>query len=322
VRPIEKLHKEFLEYLEIERGRSLKTIENYGRYLERFWKYSDIASPNGINDEVVRKYRLYLNRENLKKKTQNFHLIALRVFLKYLAKRGIEAMPPERIELAKVAERELDLISEEELERLLAGPASPSQGGPKGDDIKSLRDKAILELFFSTGLRVSELCSLDREDIDMSAKGGSASGGKNSGFSIRGKGDKIRLVFVSETAKEALKKYLDKRQDAEEALFIPLRTDLKKKSEVGPRENRLTPRSIERLVHFYAIKAGISKKVTPHVIRHCFATDLLQAGADLRSVQTLLGHSSITTTQIYTHITDRQLAEVHRAFHGRRRKRK
>ena len=293
VRPIEKLHKEFLEYLEIERGRSLKTIDNYGRYLKRFWKFSKIGNPNEIDDELVRKYRLYLNRENLKKKTQNFYLIALRVFLKYMAKRGIEALAPERIELAKVPERELDLISEDELERLLAGP--------KGDDIKSLRDKAILELFFSTGLRVSELCSLDREDVDS----------KKAEFSIRGKGDKIRLVFVSDTAKNALKEYLNKREDIEEALFVNIK-------EKNP--TRLTPRSIERLVHFYAIKAGISKKVTPHVIRHCFATDLLQGGADLRSVQTLLGHNSITTTQIYTHITDRQLAEVHRAFHGRRRR--
>ncbi len=296
MRPIEKLHKEFLEYLEIERGRSLKTIDNYGRYLERFWKFSKIVNPGEIDDELVRKFRLYLNRENLKKKTQNFYLIALRVFLKYLAKRGIEAMPPERIELAKVPERELDLISEEELERLLAGPACA--GRPKGDDIKSLRDKAILELLFSTGLRVSELCSLNR-DVDL----------KKAEFSIRGKGDKIRLVFVSDTAKEALKKYLNKRGDVEEPLFINLK------------RGRLSPRSVERIVHFYAIKAGISKKVTPHVIRHCFATDLLQAGADLRSVQTLLGHNSITTTQIYTHVTDRQLAEVHRAFHGRRRKR-
>jgi site-specific recombinase XerD len=153
---------------------------------------------------------------------------------------------------------------------------------------------------FSTGLRVSELCSLDREDVDL----------RKAEFSIRGKGDKIRLVFLSDVAKEALKKYLDKRQDVEEALFINLK------------RGRLTPRSIERIVHFYAIKSGISKKVTPHVIRHCFATDLLASGADLRSVQTLLGHNSITTTQIYTHVTDRQLREVHQAFHGRRRKRK
>jgi len=317
---IEKLHKEFFEYLEIERGRSLKTIDNYGRYLKRFWDFSKIGSISGIDDESVRKYRLYLNRENLKRKTQNYYLIALRVFLKYLSRRGIEALAPDRIELAKVPERELDLISEDELERLLSAPKSDPPAGV----LKPLRDKAILELFFSTGLRVAELCSLDRDDIDFSARGGSAFGGKNSEFSVRGKGDKIRLVFISDTAKGALKKYLDKRQDVEEALFVNLRTshvrihtDVRRPSRPP---SRLTPRSVERIVHFYAIKAGISKKVTPHVIRHCFATDLLQNGADLRSVQALLGHNSITTTQIYTHVTDRQLREVHQAFHGRRRK--
>jgi len=291
---IKTLHKEFFEYLEIERGRSLKTIDNYKRYLERFWNFSKIRSPDQITDDLVRRYRLYLNRENLKRKTQNFYLIALRIFLKYLARQGIKALAPERIELAKVAERDLDLINEDELERLLAGP----KGDPPAGGLKSLRDKAILELLFSTGLRVSELCSLDREDIDI----------KKSEFSIRGKGDKIRLVFVSDDAKEFLKKYLSKRKDVEEALFV---------NEKG---GRLTPRSVERMVRFYAIKAGISRKVTPHVLRHVFATDLLQAGADLRSVQTLLGHSSITTTQIYTHVTDRQLREVHQTFHGRRRR--
>ncbi len=302
MKDIRNLHKEFLEYLEIERGRSLKTIDNYGRYLRRFLDFSKIESPDEIDDDLVRKYRLYLNRENLKRKTQNYYLIALRVFLKYLAKRGIEALASERIELAKVPERELDLISSEELERLLSAPASPSQGGPAGGPpaggLKSLRDKAILELLFSTGLRVAELCSLDREDIDL----------KKADFSIRGKGDKIRLVFLSDVAKNALKKYLDKREDIEEALFM------------NARGGRLTPRSVERIVHYYAIKSGISKKVSPHTLRHSFATDLLENGADLRSVQALLGHSSITTTQIYTHVTDRQLREVHRAFHGRRRK--
>lgn len=290
---IETLYKEFLEYLEIERGRSLKTIDNYGRYLRRFLDFSKIKEPDEIDDDLVRDWRLYLNREDLKRKTQNYYLIALRVFLKYLAKRGIEAMPSERIELARVPERELDLISEDELERLLSAP--------KGEDLKSLRDKAILELLFSTGLRVSELCSLGREDVDL----------KKAEFSIRGKGEKIRLVFISDDAKESLKKYLNKRRDVEEALFVNL-----KEKEVG----RLTPRSVERIIRYYASKAGISKKVTPHVLRHCFATDLLGAGADLRSVQKLLGHSSLTTTQIYTHVTDRQLAEVHRAFHARRRK--
>ena len=288
---LSELKKQFLEYIEIERGRAVKTVENYDRYLRRFLEFSKLKDPSAISDSKLREYRLYLNRQGLKKKTQNYHLIALRNFLKYLARMGIESLPPERIELAKVGERQVDLISADELQRLL--------DSPRGEDLKSLRDKAILELLFSTGLRVSELCSLDREDLDPGRSGASFKKGE---FSVRGKGDKIRLVFLSDNAKEAVKNYLDKRVDIEEALFC------------------LTPRSVERIVRHYAIKAGIAKKVTPHIIRHCFATDLLGAGADLRSVQALLGHSNISTTQIYTHVTDRQLKEVHRAFHGRTRK--
>jgi site-specific recombinase XerD len=287
---LNKLTKQFLEYMEIERGRALKTVENYDRYLQRFLKFSKIKKTEDITDDVVRKYRLYLNRQGLKKKTLNYYLIALRNFLKYLGRVEIKSLPPERIELAKVGERQIDLISQDELERLLESPT--------GSDLKSLRNKAILELLFSTGLRVSELCSLNRENIDY----------KKSEFSIRGKGDKIRLVFLSDNAKKALKNYLDKRTDIEETLFVNLKC------------GRLTPRSVERIVQYHAIKAGISKKVTPHIIRHCFATDLLWAGADLRSVQALLGHSNIATTQIYTHVTDKQLKEVHQAFHGKGRK--
>jgi len=293
------LKKEFLEYLEIEKGRSLKTVENYDRYLTRFLKFLNAKEPSRINDEAVRRFRLWLNRKGLKRKTQNYYLIALRVFLKYLAKREVASLAPERIELAKVSSRELDLITEEELERLL--------GAPGDKDIRGMRDSAILELLFSTGLRVSELCALNRDDV------GDA---KNGEFSVRGKGEKIRVVFVSETAKKALKRYIDKRADTEEALFVKA---------PGGRPSaisRLTPRSIERIVKYYAIKAGISKKVTPHVIRHCFATDLLASGADIRSVQALLGHSSITTTQIYTHITNKRLRDVHEAFHGKRHKTK
>jgi len=291
---VKELHKQFLEYLEIEKGRSLKTVENYDRYLRTFLKFSNINDPKNIDDESVRKFRLWLNRNNLKKKTQNYYLIALRVFLKYLAKRNIKSMTPERIELAKVPQRELDLISEEELRRLL--------DSPQGDDLKSLRDKAILELLFSTGLRVSELCSLNREHIENA---------KTGEFSVRGKGEKIRVVFLSETAKQALKNYLEKRKDVEEALFIRV-------GNLVSDNLRITSRSIERIVKYYAIKAGISKKLTPHVIRHCFATDLLSAGADLRSVQAMLGHSNITTTQIYTHVTDKQLREIHKTFHAKR----
>lgn len=300
-----KIKKEFLEHLEIEKGRSLKTISNYNRYLERFFKYSKILHHNEINDDMVRNFRLWLNRQKgvdggtLKKRTQNYYLIALRVFLKYLVWRNLKSLSPDRIELAKTPARELDIISTEELNRLLDAPKKVN----KSEDIKSLRDSAILEMLFSTGLRVSELCNLSR-DIDLS----------KDEFSVRGKGEKIRIVFLSQDSKNILKKYLAKRADINNALFVRIIKN-KKNSTTG-----LVPRSIERIVRYYAIKAGISKKVTPHTIRHSFATDLLQNGADIRSVQALLGHSNIATTQIYTHITDKQLREIHKSFHGRRRK--
>ncbi len=288
---IKDFKQRFLEYLEVEKGKSLKTIENYDRYLKRFFEFAKIKDVKDVSDDLVRRYRMWMNRlktpsgQELNRKTQNYYLIALRMFLKYLARQGIESLAPERIELAKTPQRDLDLITEEELTRLLEAP--------KGNSLKDLRDKAILELLFSTGLRVSELCSLSRDHINEA---------KSGEISIRGKGGKIRVVFISDTAQKALKEYLSKRVDVDEALFP------------------LTPRSIERIVKYYAIKAGISKKVTPHILRHCFATDLLSNGADLRSVQSLLGHSSITTTQIYTHVTDKQLREIHKAFHGKRRK--
>jgi len=287
---LKSLHQQFLEHLEVEKGRSLKTIENYDRYVKRFLEFAKVGSPSGIDDELVRKYRLFLNREeksngeNLDRKTQNYYLIALRVFLKYLAKRNIASLPAERIELAKTPQRDLDLITEEELQRLL---------DVKGGETKDIRNKAILELLFSTGLRVSELCALNRDSFGEA---------KNGEISIRGKGGKIRVVFISESAKQAVKNYLDKRGDTEEALFF------------------ITPRSVERMIKQRAIEAGISKKVTPHIIRHCFATDLLSNGADIRSVQALLGHSNIATTQIYTHITDKQLRDVHKNFHSKGRK--
>jgi site-specific recombinase XerD len=238
-------------------------------------------------------------KETLSKKTQNYYLIALRAFLRYLAKRDIKSLSAERIELAKVPERDLDLVSEEELERLLSAPNT--------NGLKALRDKAILELLFSTGLRVSELCSLNRDSVDL----------KKDEFSIRGKGGKIRLVFLSDRAKQALKQYLNKRVDTDEALFVRVARNQQPVTSNG--SLRLTTRSVERIIKHYAAKAGISKKTTPHVIRHCFATDLLSNGADIRSVQSLLGHSNIATTQIYTHITDKQLRDVHKAFHGKRR---
>lgn len=273
-------------------------MENYDRYISRFLSYSKITSPEKLTETAVREFRLYLNRQEgvsgtMKHKTQNYYLIALRAFLKFLRKRNIESLNPERIELAKVGSRDLDLISAQEFNRLMHGP--------EGESLRSLRDKAILELLFSTGLRVSELCALDR-DIDLS----------RDQFSVRGKGEKIRLVFLSPVAKVALKKYLDKRGDIDEALFIQMGKNAKNEKDL-----RLTPRSVERIVKGYAIKAGITRKVTPHVIRHSFATDLLENGADIRSVQALLGHSHIATTQVYTHVTDKHLRDVHRAFHNR-----
>lgn len=295
------LKTEFLEYLEIEKGRSIKTVENYDRYLARYLAFSKITSPSKLTEQSVREFRIHLNRQagtsgTMKHKTQNYYMISLRAFLKFLRKRGIESLNPERIELAKVGARDLDLISSAELDRLM--------GGPKGDSLTSLRDRAILELFFSTGLRVSELTSINR-DIDLS----------RDEYSIRGKGEKIRVVFLSPEAKAAIKKYLDKRGDVDDALFIQMG-----KASKNAKDLRLTPRSIERLVKKYAVKAGITRKVTPHVLRHSFATDLLENGADLRSVQALLGHANIATTQVYTHITDKHLREVHKNFHGKRRK--
>jgi len=301
---ISTLKREFLEYMEIEKGRSLKTISNYDHYLDRFINFSGIKRVSDINDEHIRKYRLWLNRQDsgrkeqglsqsLKKKTQNYYLIALRAFLKYLMRRGIESLSPERIELAKVPERSLELISSDELQHLMEAP--------DGKDLKSLRDRAILELLFSTGLRVSELCSLNR-DINLASDE----------LSVRGKGEKIRVVFLSDRAKEAVREYLAKRADMAEALFIQLG-----RNNTEERDSRITSRSVERIVKQYAIKAGITKKVTPHVIRHSFATDLLQNGADLRSVQALLGHAHIGTTQIYTHVTDKHLKEIHKSFHNK-----
>lgn len=301
---LEQLKTEFLEHIEIEKGRSLKTVENYDHYISRYLDFSKAKNPEDITSTSVREFRLWLNRQSMgnnratgktvSRKTQNYYMIALRVFLKYLTRKNIKSMSAEEIDLAKVPERHLDLISNSELSRLLN--SSP------GEDIKSLRDRAILELLFSTGLRVSELCSLTN-DIDFT----------QGEFSIRGKGGKIRVVFISEEARETLRKYLKLRKDMSDALFVQLGSELRESDDIKP----LARRSIERIVKQCAIKAGISKKVTPHVIRHCFATDLLSNGADIRSVQVMLGHANIATTQIYTHVTDAKLREVHKKFHSK-----
>ena len=305
--------RRFLEYTEIEKGRSIKTVENYDRYITRFLSHTGLQNPEDIHYEVIREYRLWLNRqlvsegkrgasgETLKRRTQNYYLIALRAFLKYMTAQDVRVMSPEKIELAKVPERELDLISSHDLNRLLASP--------DGADLASLRDKAVLELLFSTGLRVSELCGLPR-DLDLS----------RDEFSVRGKGEKVRVVFLSDTAKDALKAYLHKRTDVDDALFVQVGRGGEKSQTKKEGSLRLTSRSVERIVKHHATKSGISKKVTPHVIRHSFATDLLENGADIRSVQALLGHASIVTTQIYTHVTDSKLREIHKMFHDKRRK--
>ncbi|MBX4198856.1 tyrosine-type recombinase/integrase [Candidatus Parcubacteria bacterium] len=298
---IERLKREFLEHTEIAKGRAVKTIENYDHYLTRFIEQSKVKKAADITEEVVREFRLWLNRqstghksphnETLSKKTQNYYLIALRAFLKFLAKRGVKSLASEYIELAKVGERHLDLISSAELGRLL--------DSAKGEDLKSLRDKVILELLFSTGLRVSELCSLTT-DIDFQA----------GEFPIKGKGGKIRVVFISDDALKAVKDYLKARKDMEESLLVRI-------TQAGKVAGALGRRSVERIIKERAIQAGISKKVTPHVMRHMFATDLLSNGADLRSVQMLLGHANIATTQIYTHVTDKALRDTHKKFHSR-----
>lgn len=298
---LQTLLNDYLNYLEIERNRSPKTRENYERYLKEFLSFSHAKSPKDITESVVREFRLAIARPNfhakekqLKKVTQSYYIIALRNFLKYLSRHDIKTLSAEKIELPKIPERQIEILEYKDLERLI--------DAPKGNDLRSLRDRAILELFFSTGMRLSELCSLDRY-IDLSR--GEAT--------IRGKGEKLRVVFLSDGARAAIKKYLDKRTDAEEKLFVSL--DRKNKV-LGP----IIPRAVQRVVERRALEAGIPKKIHAHQIRHSFATDLLINGADIRSVQEMLGHSNISTTQIYTHLTNKELREVHKAFHGRRRK--
>ena len=299
---VQKFLQDYLNYLEIEKNRSIKTRENYEHYLKVFLDFGKIKNEKEITSEVVREFRLYLARREIKKNTQSYYIIALRNFLKYLIRRDINVLSPDKIELPKIPMRQIEIIEYEDLERLLKAP--------DGSDLRSLRDKAILETLFSTGLRISELCGLNRYfDIDRGE------------ISIRGKGGKLRIVFLSERAKKAIKNYLNKRADAEEALFMSLTKSLKLKAKSLPKViGRIIPRAIQRIVDFYSRKAGIPEKVHPHTLRHLFATDLLVGGADLRSVQELLGHSNVSTTQIYTHLTNKQLREVHQAFHGRRRK--
>lgn len=307
---IEQSVRRYLEHLEIEEGKSRLTLRNYQHYMQTFLTFCDqekMKDTEEITQESVRLFRLWLNRPQKhpvrpgyaerNKKTQNYYLIALRGYLKYLSAQDIPALPPEKVGLAKIEEREITFLTFEEIERILEQPDAGTLQGK--------RDKALLEMLFSTGLRISELTNLNRDDIML-----------DSGeFSVRGKRGKIRVAFLSEAAIKYLKNYLNKRLDDDEALFIRTQPNQELKAD----DMRITPRSVQRIVQKYAKEAGLAKKVTPHVFRHSFATDLLQNGADLRSVQELLGHSSVTTTQIYTHVTNPQLQEVHRAFHARRK---
>lgn len=295
---------DYLEHMEIEQGRSQKTIANYHHYLQRLSDFAgDDIDVSQIDQEMVRKWRLWLNRlasdraDELSKRTQNYHLIALRNFLKYLSKRGIEAMSPEKIELASVKRKKVSFLEPEEIERLMAKPDVSTLVG--------LRDRAILELLYSSGLRVSELSGLNRDDINLARRE----------FMVRGKGQKDRPIFITKEAADWIEDYLSKRTDNAIPLFT--RTAGSKSPDTSGDYLRLTARSIQRIVAKYARLAGIVKTVSPHTLRHSFATTLIRNGADLRSVQAMLGHSDISTTQIYTHVTDPHLKQVHNKYHHR-----
>lgn len=311
------LKREFLEHCELEKGQSTLTVQNYERYIDRFLSFLETRKkdkiadaetstktiPTDIDQDVIREYRLYVNRlkdtngRELKKTTENYHMLAIRAFLRYLAWRGIASLSPEKVPVAKSGDREISFLEGNEVKQIIDQPDIT--------ELKGLRDKSILELLFSTGLRVSELVSLDVDDINF----------ERGEISIVGKGKKIRVVFISSEALEILDQYLKNRgfrkreqgtsKNVEDPLFL------------SNRAGRLTVRSIERIVGKYSHLAGITKRVSPHTLRHSFATDLLIAGADIRSVQSMLGHSSITTTQVYTHVTDQHLREIHQKFHGK-----
>ena len=355
ITPLKKYITEFLEFCEIGKNQSPKTLVTYDHYLRRFAEFaaqSGVSSPADISLELIRKYRLYLNRLaddqglSLKLITQSYHLIALRAFLKYLMKNDVATLSPEKIELPKNPQRQVEFLDGGELQRLFDAVKKEKHELPR------LRDTAILQTLFSTGLRVSELASLRRDNVNLERRE----------FTVRGKGSKLRLVFLSDEAAQNLKAYLDKRPDNSQALFVGhsiiakknlpaeatntkttsadkknntlynakrLETERRrvekeiaslglKKNEDDTKISGLTPRQIQRIVKKYCRAAGIVKKVTPHTLRHSFATDLLQNGADIRSVQAMLGHASITTTQIYTHVTNEGLRDIHKKFHNKK----
>ena len=293
---------DYIEHIEVEGGRSAHTAENYTLYLERFVEFTNDIMVDKITSEIIRKYRLWLNRyknsngDELSTITQSYHLIALRGFLGYLSKRDIPSLSPDRIELPKTSRRQVTFLHYDEVERLLTAIDTNTETG--------LRDRAIIELLFSSGLRVSELVNLNRDHINTNRRE----------FMVRGKGQKDRPVFISESASLHVNNYLKKRSDNLPPLFLSYSNN--SETTMSGDYRRLGARSIQRIINKYTRLAGITKHVSPHTMRHSFATDLLMNGADLRSVQTMLGHSSITTTQIYTHVTDEHLREVHEKFHS------
>ena len=307
---ISELIEDFLEHLEIEKGRSKNTIENYKLYLERFYELAleitnkDGLKPEEITRELLRKYRLKLNRygssngeDDLQVITQAYHLIALRGFLKYLARREIKSLDPSLVELPKVVRKQVTFLHYDEVEDMLEQIDVSTESG--------LRDRAIIELLYSGGLRVSELVGLNRDSINLERRE----------FMVRGKGSKDRPIFISEACADRVSDYLDARTDSLPALFLNNSKNTQAVDTSGD-FRRITARSVERIVEKYARLAGITKHVSPHTLRHSFATDLLMNGADIRAVQSMLGHSDISTTQIYTHVTDAHLKDVHERFHS------
>jgi site-specific recombinase XerD len=297
-----ELLQDYIEHIEVEGGRSSKTAENYHLYLDRFIEFAGDLEVATITSETIRKYRLWLNRyknnndESLSTITQSYHLIALRGFLNYLSGRDIASLSPEKITLPKVSRKQVTFLHFDEVERLLAQIPLKDETG--------LRDRAIIELLFSSGLRVSELTRLNRDHINT----------KRREFMVRGKGQKDRPIFISQTAADYVTEYLNARQDSLPPLFLSYSRN--SSTTTSGEFRRLTPRSVQRIISHYARLAGITKHVSPHTMRHSYATDLLMNGADLRSVQSMLGHSNISTTQIYTHVTDKHLREVYEKFHS------
>jgi site-specific recombinase XerD len=306
-KPLPQHLNDFLDWLDIEKGLSNKSQENYSRFLKKFidWlKENNLGGlkPDQLSPTHIWNYRVYLSRQSkkpLKKTTQNYYLIALRSFLNYFANRDILSLPAEKIKLAKDKDdKKVSFLSLEQLEKLFSAPDVSKLNG--------LRDRAILEILFSTGLRIAELVSLDREQINLKPTT------KELELGIVGKGNRPRTVYFSERAVHWLNKYLETRKDKDKALFINYQS--RKKS-----ERRLTDRSIERIIKRYALLAGLPANTTPHTLRHSFATDLLSQGVDLRIIQEFLGHRNIATTQVYTHVTDQRLRDIHRQFHSGKR---